>query len=69
MNRQQRRADAAKTRAAALKHEAIRVAMAYLANSSDPTVTGATIVTADGDPIYISADLARATMAKPGGVH
>lgn len=49
--------------------EVIRFAFDHLANSTDPTLTGATLIMPDGSTNFLSADDARALheTAKPGG--
>jgi hypothetical protein len=44
--------------------EVIRSVCHYLANTTDPTVTGATVVLPNGETIYVSADNARALHAR-----
>ena len=67
MNRAQRRAEAAKIQAAATRYASVKQALAYLAASTDPTISGATILLPDGEALYLSADTARAIATdKPG---
>jgi len=63
MNRHQRKAEAAKARAAALRHAAVNDALAFIADCRDPTVTGATLMLPDGEVLHLSADTARAMAA------
>ena len=69
MNRQQRRAEAARDRRLLDRAEAIRLASAYLANVAAPTATGITLFLPDGGTAYVSAEDARAMhgKGKPGG--
>lgn len=69
MNRHQRRANAARDRKPADRAEVIRFACHHLANPTDPTVTGATLIMPDGSMIYLSAGDAQVLhgKAKPGG--
>lgn len=69
MNRRQRRADAARDREAIDRAEVIRLTCDYLANSADPTVTGATLIMPDGSATYLSAEDARVmhSTSKSGG--
>ena len=59
MNRQQRRAAAARNRKVNERAEAIAYTCDYLANIAAPTATGATLFLPDGQRMYISADDAR----------
>lgn len=69
MNRRHRRADAASDRNPMDRAEAIRLTCEHLANSTDRTVTGATLIMPDGSMTYLAADDARALHGepKPGG--
>ena len=54
MNRQQRRAEAAKARAAARRHAAVMLTLDHLARADDPTVTGATVILPDGQTLDVT---------------
>ena len=64
MNRRQRRADAAENRKALSRAEAIRLTYDHLANSTAPTLNGATVIMPDGSMTYISAADAQAMHGK-----
>ena len=69
MNRQKRRAAAAKARAAKVRHTAVADALAYIAARDDPTITGATLFLPDGEVLHLSAEAARHRPADKGDVH
>ena len=69
-NRRQRRAEIARLRKAAERHDAIRFTCSYLATAAGLTAAGATLMLPSGETLYISAKAARAMTGKApaGGV-
>ena len=60
MNRHERRAAAAQRRRLLDRSDAIALTMDYLAHFAADTATGATLIMASGETLYIDADDARA---------
>ena len=54
VNEAHRRSEAAKWRKAD-DADAIRAVLAFVAGSNDPTLAGATLITPDGETLYIAA--------------
>ena len=52
-----------------MRRAAIRDALAFLAVSGDPSITGATLLLPDGQAVYLEAASARDMLPPRGGVH